>query len=212
MCQSCWCSMACCGWSSNSFIIVGVTTATLSATLPPGGTHWGCHSCSPCDPKGHLGSLPVAPASPVPLNSDQPAIMRNTAPCSRSSQERADVDMSWRWPCCRALSPSWLCQPGGPTRCLSPLQPWHGPSLPSSASFRRHEPPQPMFGNFLSCPGPPGAKQGAASASGGRAGTGGDTLRPQQPEQCGLCSFGPSGTSQLLSSGTSSVLSLSSWV
>lgn len=57
-----------------------------------------------------------------------------------------------------------------PRCCLSLLQPWHGPSLPSSASFRRHEPPQPMFGNFLSCSGPPGTQQGAPTASGGEGG------------------------------------------
>lgn len=32
----------------------------------------------------------------------------------------------------------------------------------------------------------------------GRQGTGGDTLKPQQPEEFGPCTFGPPDTSQFL--------------
>lgn len=124
-----------------------------------------------------LGSLPTACCHPGVTLASQGSLELQAAsnqgehssllPAPGSSRGHAAVDIPWRCPCSRALCPSWLCQPSGPTHCLSPLQPWHGPSLPSSASFRRSESPQPMFGNFLSCSGPPGAKQGAPGASGG---------------------------------------------
>lgn len=70
MCWSCWCSVAPLGCSSNSSGIAVGVTRSMQALLV-GGRHWGCHSCSLCDPKSQVGSLPaacchpgLAPASP----------------------------------------------------------------------------------------------------------------------------------------------------
>lgn len=105
-----------------------------------------------------------------PLNSDQPAIGRSTAPCSRELPGASWCCHLWEVPLLQSPFPELAVSAWWPHVLFVTAAALARP-LPALLRFLPPPPaPQPMFGNFLSCSGPPGAKQGAPGASGGEGG------------------------------------------
>lgn len=205
MCRSCCCC---------SMALAGAPTAlalSLESPQPPsilmGGSHRGCHSCSLCDPKCHLRSLPAACCHPAVSPPGSPELR----PASKKEEHSSLLQGAPRsllvlpslgsapapepFPragCVSLVAPRAVCH-----HCSPGTAPPCPPPLPSATT----SPPSPCLVTSSAAPGPQEQNKELPVPQVGREGTGGDTLQAQQPEELGLCSFDPSDTSSSSHSG-----------